>query len=190
MAVERERVMTESKLHLMLSRVLKVARFDGETFRELKEDQKATGQAVAIVAFGGISYGLGLALIDVAGTSTFSATGLLIGTLVGLILALFAAIVWSMATFVIGTRLFKGTTTFFGLVRPLFYSTCPAVLFVLIGVPIFPVRQAVGAIVAGWTVVGGVFAIKNAMGFSKERSMLTVVVAVLILVLVASFFGR
>ncbi len=184
----KERVITESKLRLMWSRMLKVAKFDSKTFLELKEDEKATGQGVAIVALAGVSYGLGIALIDAVDASTFSPTALLLGGLLGTITAVFASLVWSMTAFLIGTKLFRGSTSYWGLVRPLFYSTTPALLFILIAIPVLPVRQAIGAIVWVWTLLAGVFALKNAMGFTYQRSMLTFVVAVLILIFVGGFF--
>ncbi len=184
----KEHAITESKLRLMWSRMLKVARFDSKTFLELKEDGKATEQGVAIVALAGVSLGLGTALINATESGVFSATGLLLGGLLGVITAISAALVWSMTTFLIGTKLFRGYTSYWGLVRPLFYSYSPALLFILIAIPVFPIRQAAGAIVGGWTVIAGVFAVKNAMGFSNERSMLTFVVGALILSLLASFF--
>lgn len=171
----------------MLSRMLKVARFDATTLRDLKQDEKATGQSVAVVALAGTSYGLGIGLIDAAEQGVFSATALLLGTLLGVITSLFASLVWSITTFLIGTKLFKGSTGYWGLVRPLFYSTSPALLFVFIAIPVLPVRQAIGAIVWGWTLLAGVFALKYSMGFSSERSMLTFIVAVGILILAGGF---
>lgn len=188
MPARLEPAITESKLRIMWSRMLKAARFDSQTFRELKEDSRATGQGFAIVGFAGISYGLGVSLIAGMESNTFSGTALLLGGLLGMITSVAASLVWSMTTFLIGTKLFRGNTTYWGLARPLFYSTTPALLFILIAVPVVPARQAVGAIVWGWTLVAGVFAMKNAMGFSNERSMLTFVVAVLLLGLLGGFF--
>jgi len=182
-----EPVITESKLRLMWSRMLKAARFDSRTFLELKEDRTATGQGVAIVGFAGISYGIGISLITATETNTFSGTALLLGGLFGMLTSVAASLVWSIATFLIGTKLFRGNTSYWGLARPLFYSTTPALLFILIAIPFIPVRQAVGVIVWGWTLVAGVFAMKSAMGFSSERSMLTFVVAVLLLGLLGGF---
>ena len=184
----RERAITESKLRLMWSRMLRVSKLDAKTFLELKEDKKATGQGVAIVALAGVSYGLGIALIDAVDASAFSPTALLLGGLLGTITAVFASLVWSMTAFLIGTKLFRGSTSYWGLVRPLFYSTTPALLFILIAIPILPARQAIGAIVWAWTLIAGVFALRNAMGFTYQRSMLTFVVAVLILGLLGGFF--
>lgn len=167
--------------------MLKVARFDAATLRDLKEDEKATGQSVAVVALAGTSYGLGIALIDTANQGVFSVTALALGTLLGVMTSLFAALVWSITTFLIGTKLFKGSTSYWGLVRPLFYSASPALLFVLIAIPVMPVRQVVGAVVWGWTLIGGVFALKHSMGFSSQRSMLTFIVAVGILILASGF---
>ena len=193
---QREAAITTSKLQQLRSRVFKVARLDAETFLELKDDKSATGQAVAIVAFGGLSYGLGITLTDAIRAGNVSGYALIVGGLFGIIVAVASALVWSMTTFLVGTKLFRGVTDYWGLLRPLFFSAAPALLFILISIP-FPLAQTgaetitlgqvIGVIVWGWTLIAGVFAVKNAMGFSKERSMLTFIVGVFALALLGGF---
>lgn len=101
--------------------------------------------------------------------------------------------VWSMVAFVIGTRLFRGTTSFAGLLRPLYFSTTPGLLFALMAIPIQLVGEVILAVGWGWLIVAGVFAVKNAMGFSIQLSMLTFVIYILIFYLLSgvlfSFLG-
>src|SRR5438477_10176311 len=54
----------------MGSRMLQAARFNGDTFRELRDDPTGTAQSLSLVAIAGLCYGAGLAL------SGFFAAGL------------------------------------------------------------------------------------------------------------------
>src|SRR2546428_545521 len=55
---------TGRKIRQLGSRIYRIARFDRETFRELKEDKNATGQAVAVLLLVGLSYGLGFSIFN------------------------------------------------------------------------------------------------------------------------------
>ncbi len=171
----------------MWSRMKKVARFNGATFLELRNDAKATGQAVAVLAFASLSYGVGLALSNANSSGNFALYGIIVVTLATVLLSMIALLIWSMTSFLVGTKLFKGTTSFFGLLRPLFFSASPGLLLVLYSIPL--AGRVVAAVVFGWMLVAEVFAIKNAMGFDMQRSMLTFIVGFLILFLVATTFG-
>ncbi len=188
MSIEMEPTITESKLRQMFSRMLRVARFDGKTFLALKNDDKATGQAVAVVMLAALSYGIGFNLLLGFQSGNLVLPELALPVLTSMITGLFAALVWSFTAFLVGTKLFKGVTTFWGLLRPLFFSTTPGVLFILISIPLSAAYQIISAILGGWMIVGGVFAVKNAMGFSSERSMLTYLVGFWVLFAVSELF--
>ncbi len=186
MSIKMEPTITESKLRQMFSRMLRVARFDGKTFLELKNDDKATGQAVAVVALAALSYGIGFNLLFQSGNLVLPELALLV--LTSMFTGLFAALVWSFTAFLVGTKLLKGVTTFWGLLRPLFFSTTPGVLFILISIPLSAASQIISAILIVWMIIGGVFAVKNAMGFSSLRSMLTYLIGFWALVAVSQLF--
>ncbi len=192
----REPVITRSKLQEMWLLMTRAARFDGEVFRTVKMDVKVTGQGGAIVALSGVSYGVGISLRGMISAGSYSVSGLMVGGLVGMIFAVVTALVWSMTAFLVGTKLFKGSTDYWGLARSLFFSTSPALLFIFVFIPIplyqtglqrVTIGEVIGAAVWAWTLVAGVVAVKNTMGFGYDRSMLTFIVGVLILILISGF---
>src|SRR5713101_298581 len=89
-------------LKKMISRMLRAARLDGDTFRELRDDSSATVQSVSLVAIIGLCYGAGLGLFGffIAGISLLDIFTI---TLIGLLAAIVIALVWSGTTFLIVT---------------------------------------------------------------------------------------
>ena len=164
------------------------ARFRQDTLLDLRNDEKATGQAIGVLFLCALSYGLGLSLANARTFNDFSLDRILVTILVTAISSMAAGLVWSITTFLVGTKLFKGSTSYWGLVRPLFFSVSPALFFVLIAIPVDLASPVVTAIVATWVIIAEVFAIKNAMGFTTQRSMLTFIVGSLTLILVQGFF--
>ncbi len=169
-------------LKKMGSRMLRAARLDGETFRQLRDDPSATAQSLLVVAIIGLCYGAGFGFF-LAGTSLL---GVLTITLIGLFSALVIAFVWSGTTFLIVTRLFRRTIGYWGLSRPFFFSWAPGLLFVLMSGPITILFEVVRAVGAAWIGISSVFAVKHAVGFSTQQSMLTFIICVILLVLIVS----
>ena len=169
-------------LKKMGSRMLRAARLDGETFKQLRDDPSATAQSVLLVAIIGLCYGAGFGFF-LAGTSLLDVLTI---TLIGLFSALAIAFVWSGTTFLIVTRLFRRTIGYWGLSRPFFFSWAPGLLFVLMSSPITILFEVIRAVGAAWIGISSVFAVKHAVGFSTQQSMLTFVICVLLLVLVVS----
>ncbi len=187
MSLQAEPVITRSKLGETWSRMRRVARLNGPAYLELKQDEKATGQAVGVLALASLGYGVGFSLFLAYRLGSLAPVEVMINVLTNMILSLFAALVWAFTAFLVGTKLFQGKSTFWELVRPLFFSASPGILFVLLAIPNFLVSLVVTPVVSGWILIGGVFAVKNAMGFGYDRSMLTFIVGVLILILVSEF---
>ncbi len=169
-------------LKKMGSRMLRAARLDGETFRQLRDDPSATAQSVLLVAIIGLCYGAGFGFF-LAGTSLLDVLTI---TLIGLSSALFIAFVWSGTTFLIVTRLFRKTVGYWGISRPFFFSWAPGLLFILMSTPITIVFEVVRAVGAAWIGIASVFAVKHAADFSTQQSMLTFILCVLLLVLIVS----
>src|SRR5207249_7315175 len=92
--------------------------------------------------------------------------------------------VWSATVFLVGTKLFQGKTGYWELARPLFFSTAPGILFVLIAIPLWPVITAAAVIASAWIISAEFVALKNAMGFNTQRALLTSVVGLLILIFI------
>ena len=162
----------------------KVARLDRDTIEDLKSDSGSTRQAVAIVILAGLSYGLGLSLF--LGTTVeiilFTlAAGILLGLLIGFL--------WLSLTFVIGTRLFRGVTTYWGLARPFFFAWSPGILFVLMSVPTPLIPEIARATAGAWIIISSVFAVKHSMGLETQQSLLIFILVFFVSVGILILFG-
>jgi len=169
-------------LKKMGSRMLRAARLDGETFRQLRDDPSATAQSLLVVAIIGLCYGAGFGFF-LAGTSLLDVLTI---TLIGLFSALVIAFVWSGTTFLIVTRLFRRTIGYWGLSRPFFFSWSPGLLFVLMSGPITILFEVIRAVGVAWIGISSVFAVKHAVGFSTQQSMLTFIICVILVILIVS----
>ena len=169
-------------LKKMGSRMLRAAKLDGETFRQLRDDPSVTAQSVLVVAIIGLCYVAGFGFF-LAGTSLLDVLTI---TLIGLFSALVIAFVWSGTTFLIVTRLFRRTIGYWGLSRPFFFSWAPGLLFVLMSGPITILFEVIRAVGVAWIGISSVFAVKHAVGFSTQQSMLTFIICVILVVLIVS----
>lgn len=178
----------------------KASRLDQQGVLELKADTTATGQAVAVLVLSALAYGIGFAAQTEFQRHDLSAYGIIVGSLASTVTVCFAAFVWSATTFLVGTRLFQGKTGYWELSRPLFFASSPFLLFLLIALPVPPILvqggvpvywfQGVVAVVAvTWLLLSQVFAIRQVMGLSLRRTVLTVAVGVLILAFIGLQFG-
>lgn len=165
--------------------MLKAARLDGETFKELRDDPSVTAQAISLIAIIGLCYGAGLGLFGflIVGTSPFE---ILTITLLGLLAAVLVALGWSATTFLIVTKIFRRKMSYLGLARPFFFSWAPGLLFILMSSPIPTISETVRVAAAAWIAIASVFAVKYAAEFSTQQSMLTFIMCILVLVLVLS----
>ena len=96
----------------------------------------------------------------------------------------FAAFIWSATVFLVGTKLFQGKTGFWELARPLFFSAAPGIFFILIAIPVRPIIIATTIIASAWIVSAEFVALKSAMGFNTQRTLLTSVVGLLTLIFI------
>jgi hypothetical protein len=156
-------------LRRMISRILKAARFNGDTFRELRDDSSATVQSVSLVAIIGLCYGTGLGFFGffVTGISLLDAFTIV---LIGLFSAVIIAFVWSGTTFLVVTKLFRRTIGYWGLARPFFFSWTPGLLFILMSSPIPVISEIIRVAGTAWIGVASVFAVKHAAGLALSRA--------------------
>lgn len=156
---------------------------------ELKENKTATGQSIAVLVFAALSIGVGSTVLNEFQQNGVSAYGLIVGALQGIITGCFAAFVWSGTLFLVGTKLFQGKTGFWELARPMFFAASPALLFILVAIPVSIFFQSVAIIVALWVVVLQGFVLKQVMGFDARRTVLTLAVGFMILLFIYLQFG-
>ena len=200
MSIQTERPVSKLQLGLMWSRMTKATRIDREGVLELKTDSTATGQAVAVLVLAALAYGIGYTAQTQFQKHDLSIYGIIVGSLANVVTVCFAAFVWSATAFLVGTKLFQGKTSYWELARPLFFASSPFLLFLLIIFPIPPIlvqgnvpvywfqgTVAVAAVV--WLFLSQVFALKQVMGLSLRRTILTVAVGLLILAFIGIQFG-
>jgi len=200
MSMQTERPASKLQLGLMWSRMKKASRLDQQGVLELKTDSTATGQAVAVLVLAALAYGIGYTAQTQFQGHNLSVYGIIVGSLANVVTVCFAAFVWSATAFLVGTKLFQGKTGYWELARPLFFASSPFLLFLLIVVPVPPIIVqgnvpvywfqgivAVAAVV--WLFISQVFALKQVMGLSLRRTVLTVAVGLLILAFIGIQFG-
>jgi hypothetical protein len=151
--------------------MLRSARFDRSTFLSLKEDSTATGQALIVLALAGTCFavGHGVAIGE-------DALGVLLWALLGAIGSLVLGFAWLSLTFLLGTKLFGGTSNYWSLARPVFFSTSPGLIFLMTAIPVYPVPEIARAIGIAWIAISSVFAIKTALGVDNMRSLLIFII--------------
>lgn len=173
---------------MLWSRIRKTSSLDAEGVIELKEDTKATGQAVGVLVLATLSYGIGYTVLTEYQAHSISAYGIIVGGMANMISSCFSAVVWSIALFFVGTKLFRGSTGYWQLARPLFFSTAPGMLFLLISIPVYPIIVTVTLVAAVWLLISQAFVLKHVMGLDLQRTLLTLVVGFLILAFVGLSF--
>jgi hypothetical protein len=155
------------RFRIMLDRMVKSALFNRDTFLALKEDSAGTGQALLVLAIAGASFGFGFTMSIGDGT-----LWVLLGTIFGGIVSIFLGFVWVSLTFLVGTRLFKGTSHYWSLDLPIFFATSPGLVFLIMSIPVSFVADIARAIGVAWIAISTVIAVKTALGLDTQRSIL------------------
>jgi hypothetical protein len=108
------------------------------------------------------------------GTPTFSPLGLLFYLIVGTFLGW---LIWSAATYFIGTRLFGGQATLGEMLRVIGFAQAPKLLTLLLIIPCLgTILELVGTI---WALVASFVAIRQGLDLSNGRTLVTVLVCFL-----------
>ena len=169
----------------MLNRVIRAARLDVSLYNEVEADTSLNREALTVVII----------------VTILSAVGGFVGSLllgVGIvpaILGLAWAIIWGIAgyyvwaylTWYIGTRVFKGTAEPDELLRTLGYAYGPRVLGMLAVIPcVGGIAALIGAI---WSLVTGVFAVREALDTTTGNAVITVLIGWAVLFIVSLVVG-
>jgi Yip1-like protein len=165
--IYRSAPFTVGRFRTMLDRMVKSAKLNRDTFLSLKEDPAATSQALIVLALAGSSFGVGF-----AASIDFSILGVFLGAVFGAIIGVALGFVWLTLTFLIGTRVFKATSDYWSLARPLFFATSPALVFLLMSIPVSVVADLARAIGVAWMAISTVIAVRTALGLDNMRSIL------------------
>ena len=170
-------------LRTVLYRMARSARLDGKIFRFLREDTNANGQSIFVLALAGLLFGIGTAFslgLDLYGVLLVAGLGTVATILIGFL--------WLTMTFLVGTRVLGGTSTYWGLARPFFFSFSPAPLLLLMLIPIWPVPELALTATVAWISVANVISVKNSLGIDTQRSLIAYIVAALLIIFLYGAF--
>jgi small basic protein len=157
----------------MLARIIGVFKLDVKTFEEIEHNTSLTLPAAVIVVLVSLLSGVGNGLFN-----GFRDKSFISGFLGSLISVIIGWIIWSVVTWFVGTRLFKGEADLGEMLRVIGFAYLPMLLSIL---------PCVGGVIGIiWTILAGFIAIRQGLDLDNMKAFLTVVVgAVFYLLLTA-----
>ena len=115
--------------------MIRAAKLDVNLYEEVEADKTATRQALVVVLIYSICAGIGSGLAMIWDES---AGRFFLNLFVGLISALVFWLLWSLITYFIGTRLFKGPETqsnYGELLRTIGFAATPGIFMIFVFIP-------------------------------------------------------
>lgn len=158
----------------LAERMIGAAMLDVSVYEEVEADESATGQAALVVGLVAIAGAIGA-----SGNGGSGMTGAVFTAFMGWV-------IWSGLTWFIGTRFFGGTATYGELLRTLGFAMAPGVLNILGFIPFL--GGLIGFVVAIWSLVAGVIAIRQALDFDTGKAIATAVIGWAIMMAVVMTF--
>jgi len=172
----------------LTDRMIRAAKLDVSLYEEVEADPAAINQALLVVVVASVCSGIGSgarSLLAGLGPVRFT-----IGLVGGVIFALVGWLIWSLITYFIGTRLFKGPeikATYGELLRCIGFSDSPGVLAILGFIPLL--GGLISLVVGIWTLIAMVIAVRQALDFTTGRAILTCIVGWLVMVAILVAIG-
>src|SRR5207245_5643346 len=68
-------------------------------------------------------------------------------------------------------EVFGGKSDYWSLARPVFFSSSPGLIFLIMSIPVSPVPDVARAIGIAWIAISTVIAAKTALGLDTQRSL-------------------
>ena len=151
---------------IFVSRIFRAARLEASLYEEVRADKGASAQAIAMVALASFSAGIG----SIGRSGDFGFVIAVMG------LFLVAWLVWALASYWIGTRIFPEPETRSNMgeaLRTLGFASAPGVVFVLGGYP--GVSGFIYKVAMVWIFAAMVVAIRQALGYQSFGRAVAVV---------------
>jgi len=159
------------QVQLFINRVVRAARLDTSLYNEVKADNKSNWQSFFVVVLASLAVSTG---IGTAGWFALAGAWSLWGLLAGLIGSVVLWCIWALFAYLIRITVFRGSetqTSVGALIRTIGFSSSPGVLGLFVFLP------AVGGIillcVSIWALAAGVLAVKQSLGFTTNRAVVT-----------------
>ena len=124
----------------------------------------------------GLCFGIGFA--STLGENLF---GELVLAAIGTGVSILLGFAWTTLTYLIGAKVLGGSSSYWGLARPLFFSVSPGPFFLLMLIPMPLLSDAARAIVLVWMAISSVVVVKTVFGFDGQRSLVTFIVVAIVL---------
>ena len=160
--------------HSFIDRMKGAALLDVDIYEEVEADTSATLEAGGVVALVAVASAIGA----IGSGST--------AVIAGVVTAFVGWGLWAGITYIVGDKLLGGTATWGELLRTLGFAQAPGVLLALGMVP--GVGVIVEIVVAIWTLITGIVAIRQALDFSTGKAILTAILSVIILAFIRVLF--
>ena len=171
----------------LLDRMIRAARLDAKIYTEVEADVNATRQALLIVLLYSICSGIGFGFADLLTLGTEYFFIRMFTVLVG---ALVFWLLWSLITYFIGTRLFKGPETqsnYGELLRTIGFAATPGIFIIFVFIPY--IGGFIYFVVWVWMLIAMVIAVRQALDFTTGRAIGTVLVGGIIYLAIALIIG-
>jgi hypothetical protein len=159
----------------MFERILRVFRLDRRVYAEIENDESATSQAAIVVAIVALTAVIGAIiwlpfqlLFPFLGPADRGIGAVLLSIVMAILTTFVDWIIWSAATYFVGTQLFKGRATFTGMLRVLGFAYAPRMLRII---PC--IGTLIGAI---WSLIAGYFAIREGHGLDDGATIVTILI--------------
>ena len=157
----------------LVQRMIGASFLSVDTFEEVEHDETATLQAAGVVAMVAVAQALGGWAGGVTG---------MVGGAVG---AIVGWAVWAGLAYLIGTKLFEGQATWGQVLRTIGFAQAPGLLFVF---GILPLTWMFLWVVPLWMMVSGFIGLRQALDIGNAKTLLTIVVGIVPLILFRALF--
>ncbi len=171
----------------MINRIKGALLLDPAAFKEVEHDEKATGQAALIVVVVSILAAIGASADPFVsamamgqnpwglGLGNGSALTVFLGIAIWSILAW---LVWALATYFVGTKIFHGRATYGEMLRVTGFSFAPLGFMILAIIPC--IGFAISLIVTIWAFAAVFVGVREGIDLDFGRTLVTVIVGWLI----------
>jgi hypothetical protein len=147
----------------MLARIIGVFKLSASTFEEIEHNTSLTLPAAIIVVLVSLVSGVGNGLFN-----RFSDKSFFTGFIGSLISGILGWIIWSLVTWFVGTRFFKGQAEPGEMLRVIGFAYSPLLLSII---------PCVGGIIGLiWAIAAGFIAIRQGLDLDNTKAFFTVVI--------------
>lgn len=179
----------------LMNRAIRAFKADKTLFEEVEKAENLTQEAFIIVGIGAISTALGGAIGALMISSAMpQVAGVVIprpgfvGTLISqLISTVVGYIVWSYATYFVGTRMFNGTATPQEMLRVIGYASTPKILGIVGFIP--GLGGLIGLVLWIWSIYLGFLAVRQGLNITTQNAILTIIISAVIAIIIGMVVG-